>query len=116
MAKSRKVRLARHVAGMGETRDAGSLPGSVRVGFVMDKVALGQVSHQVLRFYPVSIIPPWLSILMYQPGMNNGPFGGRSSETQSHPIEMNTSNSQQQAITDIISSVNLHQSNRIASL
>jgi hypothetical protein len=29
------------------------------VGFVMDKVTLGQVFFRVLRFSPVSIIPPW---------------------------------------------------------
>jgi hypothetical protein len=29
------------------------------VRFVMDKVALGQVSLRVLRFFPVNIIPPW---------------------------------------------------------
>jgi hypothetical protein len=29
------------------------------VGFVVDKVALGQVFLQVLQFSPVSIIPPW---------------------------------------------------------
>jgi hypothetical protein len=29
------------------------------VGFVVDKVALGQVFFRVLRFSPVNIIPPW---------------------------------------------------------
>jgi hypothetical protein len=29
------------------------------VGFVVDKVALGQVSLRVFRFSPVNIIPPW---------------------------------------------------------
>jgi hypothetical protein len=29
------------------------------VGFVVDKVVLGQVSLQVLGYYPVSIIPLW---------------------------------------------------------
>jgi hypothetical protein len=29
------------------------------VGFVVDKVALGQVFLRVLRFSPVNIIPPW---------------------------------------------------------
>jgi hypothetical protein len=33
-------------------------PGSVHVGFVVDKVALGQVFSRVLRFSPVSFIPP----------------------------------------------------------
>jgi hypothetical protein len=35
-------------------------PGSVRVGFVVDKVALGQVFPRVLRFSPVNFIPPVL--------------------------------------------------------
>jgi hypothetical protein len=30
------------------------------VGFVVDKVALGQVFLRVLRFSPVNIIPPWV--------------------------------------------------------
>jgi hypothetical protein len=29
------------------------------VGFVVDKVALGQVFLRILRFSPASIIPPW---------------------------------------------------------
>jgi hypothetical protein len=29
------------------------------VGFVVNKVALGQVFLRVLRFFPVNIIPPW---------------------------------------------------------
>jgi hypothetical protein len=29
------------------------------VGFVVDKVALGQAFLRVLRFSPVNIIPPW---------------------------------------------------------
>jgi hypothetical protein len=32
------------------------------VGYVADKVALGQVSVRVLGFYPVSIIPSCLSM------------------------------------------------------
>jgi hypothetical protein len=56
------------------------------VGFMMGKVALGQVSHRVLPLFPVNIIPPWLSkpIGKYH-GMN-------SSETSSHPIDMNSNN------------------------
>jgi hypothetical protein len=30
------------------------------VGFVVDKVALGQVFLRVPRFFPVNIIPPWV--------------------------------------------------------
>jgi hypothetical protein len=35
-------------------------PGSIHVGFVVDKVALGQVFPRVLRFSPVNFIPPVL--------------------------------------------------------
>jgi hypothetical protein len=38
----------------------GSIPGSVHVGFVVDKVALGHVFPRVLRFFPVNFIPPVL--------------------------------------------------------
>jgi hypothetical protein len=34
----------------------------VSLGFVVNRVSLEQVSVRVLRFCPVSIIPPWLSI------------------------------------------------------
>jgi hypothetical protein len=51
------------VAGLSPRRP-GFAPGSVHVGFVVDKVALGQVFLRVLPFYPVSIIPPWLYMLI----------------------------------------------------
>jgi hypothetical protein len=51
--------LRRLVAGL-PLRRLGFDPGSVHVGFVVDKVALGQVSPRVLRFSPVSFIPPVL--------------------------------------------------------
>jgi hypothetical protein len=35
-------------------------PESVHVGFVVDKVALGQIFPRVLRFSPVNFIPPVL--------------------------------------------------------
>jgi hypothetical protein len=38
-------------------------PGSVHVGFVVDKVALGQIFSPVLRFSPVNFIPPVLHYL-----------------------------------------------------
>jgi hypothetical protein len=44
-------------------RPPGFDPGSVHVGFVVDKVALGQVFPRVLRFPPVNFIPP---VLHYQ--------------------------------------------------
>jgi hypothetical protein len=40
-------------------------PGSVHVGSAVDTVTLGQVSLRVLWLYPVSIMPPRLSILIY---------------------------------------------------
>jgi hypothetical protein len=45
-------------------RRPGFTPGSIIVGFVVDKVALGQVFLRVLRLFPVNIIPPWLSKLI----------------------------------------------------
>ena len=42
----------------------GFIPRPVHVGFVVDKVALGQVSLRVCRFFPVSIIPPMLHTLL----------------------------------------------------
>jgi hypothetical protein len=39
---------------------AGFDPGSVHVGFVVDRVAPGQVFLRVLRFSPVNFIPPVL--------------------------------------------------------
>jgi hypothetical protein len=41
-------------------RRPGFDPGSVQVGFVVGKVALGQVFLQVLLFSPVNFIPPVL--------------------------------------------------------
>jgi hypothetical protein len=42
------------------------VPKTVHVGFVVDKVALGQVFSKFLRFYyPLNTIPPWLSMLIY---------------------------------------------------
>jgi hypothetical protein len=42
--------------------------GPVHVGFVVDKVALGQIFLRVLRFFTVSIIRLWISILVYDLG------------------------------------------------
>ena len=51
--------LRRLVAGLPPRRPRFD-PGLVYVGFVVDKVALGQVFPRVLRFSPVNIIPPVL--------------------------------------------------------
>jgi hypothetical protein len=54
--------LRRLVSGL-PPRRPGFDPGSVHVGFVVDKVALVQVFPRVLRFSPVSFIPPLLYYL-----------------------------------------------------
>jgi hypothetical protein len=51
--------LRRLVAGLSPRRP-GFDPGSVHVGFVVDKVALGQVFSRLLRFFPVNFKPPEL--------------------------------------------------------
>jgi hypothetical protein len=50
---------------------------------------LGQVCLPSSSVSPVSIIVSWLSMVIITSGMNNRPFGGSRSETQSHPIDMN---------------------------
>jgi hypothetical protein len=55
-------------------------PGSVSVGFVMDKVALGQVFLRGLQFSPVTVIPLAVNNHIIW-GMNNRPIGACSSET-----------------------------------
>jgi hypothetical protein len=40
-------------------------PGSVHGGFVVDRLALGLDFLPVFQFFPVSIIPPWFSMLIY---------------------------------------------------
>jgi hypothetical protein len=49
--------LRRLAAGL-PPRRPGFDPVSIYVGFVVDKVALGQVFRRVLRFSPVNFIPP----------------------------------------------------------
>jgi hypothetical protein len=56
-------------------------PRSVQVGFVVDKVALGQVLPRVLRFSPVRFIPPLLhykekrkkKLIIFITGLHNKP-------------------------------------------
>jgi hypothetical protein len=55
------------------------VPWSVHVGFVVDKVALGQVFLRVLQFSTVSIIPPCPHTYIIW-GINNGHVGGRRSD------------------------------------
>jgi hypothetical protein len=56
------------------------------MGFVADKVALQQVFLRVLQLSPVSIVPPWLSILNIPPeGRTIGPLVA-AVQRHSHPI------------------------------
>jgi hypothetical protein len=53
---------------------------AVHVGFVVDKMVLGQVSLRALRFYPVSTIPAMLHIhSCVICGLENRPVIARSS-------------------------------------
>jgi hypothetical protein len=54
--------LRRLVTGL-SLRRPGFDPGPVHVGFVVDKMAVGQVFPQVIRFSPVSFFPPLLHYL-----------------------------------------------------
>jgi hypothetical protein len=54
--------LRRLVTGLSPRRPVFD-PGSVHVGFVVNKVALGQVLPRVLRFSPLNFIPPVLHYL-----------------------------------------------------
>jgi hypothetical protein len=56
--------MARVVSRRPFTAGPGFAPGSTHVGFVVDKVALGQVFLRVLRFSRQYIIPPSLSKLI----------------------------------------------------
>jgi hypothetical protein len=75
------------VAGFSSQRP-GFEPESYHVRFVAVKVALGQVFFFLFLGSPVSIIPPWLSILVYYLGDKKKSVGGCSSETLSHHIHM----------------------------
>jgi hypothetical protein len=70
-------------------RRAGFTPGSVHVGFVVDKVAFEQFFLRVVEFSPVNIISPWHSMLIYHLEVNIRPVCGCSSETSSHVIDIN---------------------------
>jgi hypothetical protein len=57
--------MAQAVRGRLFTEEATFDPRPVPVRLVVDKVALGQVSLPVLRFPPVSILPPPLHIHLH---------------------------------------------------
>jgi hypothetical protein len=53
-------------------RKPGLAPGSVHMGFVVGEVELGQVLLRVLRFSPVSVIPPGLHTRISSGGRTTG--------------------------------------------
>jgi hypothetical protein len=60
-------RLKPLVTGLSPRRP-GFAPGSVHMGFVVVRVAMGQDLLRVTLFSPVNIIPLWFSIFMYHLG------------------------------------------------
>jgi hypothetical protein len=58
--------LKQFIAGLSPRRP-GFTPGSVHVGFVVDKETLGQVILRVLQFSPANIIPSLLHIHLSPP-------------------------------------------------
>jgi hypothetical protein len=78
--------LRRLVAGLSPRRH-GFAPELIYVGFVVDKVALGQIFLRVLRFSPVNMSFHAAALQIHITwGMNNMSASGSSSETYSHPI------------------------------
>jgi len=77
-------RLGNSVDGF-SARKRGFDPAPVRVRFVRDKVAQGQIFLRVLRFYPVSVIPQTLHTHKAIPG--NLPKINIFSEIGEHWIE-----------------------------
>jgi hypothetical protein len=61
--------MAQAVSSRPVTAEARVQPFSVHVGYVVDKVAVGQVSVQVLQFSPVTIISTLFSILVFHLGV-----------------------------------------------
>jgi hypothetical protein len=66
----------------------------IRVRVIPNYICTGQsgtgtVSLPVLRFFPVTVIPPGYRAQYIILGMNKRPVGGRSLERQSHPIDKN---------------------------
>jgi hypothetical protein len=72
-------------------RSPGFAPRSVHMRFVVDKVAPGEILR-FIRFPPVNIIPPWLSIFMYNLKDEQRPVSGRGSRSLTHSIDMKNNN------------------------
>jgi hypothetical protein len=76
------------IAGLSPQRP-GFVPRVSPYGICGGQSGIGAGISQNSLIFLVNIILPWLSMLIYHWGMNNRPAGSRSSETYSHPINMN---------------------------
>jgi hypothetical protein len=74
------------------------IPGSTDVGFVVDKVALGQVFLRLLLFSRQ--YHSTMALYTHTWGMNNRHVGGRSSE-RCHFIDMNMNNNINMNLLDL---------------
>jgi hypothetical protein len=90
--------LRRLVSGL-STRRPGFVPGSVHVGFVVNKVALEQGFLRVLRVFLSISFHHGSSYAHTIWGMDSRPVGDLSSETQSHPLFINNNKQQNLRIT-----------------
>jgi hypothetical protein len=63
LSNQKAVTWLRRLVGGLSPRKPGFDPGSVHVGFVVDKMALGQAFLRVLQFSAVNFIPPVLHYL-----------------------------------------------------
>jgi hypothetical protein len=94
-------------------------PGSVNVGFVVDKVALEQDFPRVLRFSPVNFIPPVLhysekrktAIIIFITGLHNKPQGcgasvafGVGPFTTPHPKKILNCRSRNSEVSKLVNS------------
>jgi hypothetical protein len=90
-------RLRRLVTGLSPRR-LGFYPGSVHVGFLVDKVALGQVFHEYFGFSPINFILLELQykekrkkLIIHITGLNNKPQGcGASVSSAAGPFTKKT--------------------------
>jgi hypothetical protein len=86
--------MAQAVSSGLSTRKPGFAPGSAQVGFMVDRMALGQVYFRVLRISPLNIIQPWLHnhIIVYHLEDEKMCVSGRRSGTHSDPNDIKNNN------------------------
>jgi hypothetical protein len=87
--------MAQAVSHLLSNRRPGFMPGSISLGLFDRRSDTAIGFSRSSSVYPVTIIPPWLSILVGSirlRGMNSRPVRGHSSETWSHPINIDSNN------------------------